>query len=464
MRRSTLVLGSLIVLLALGLGCDDRGTNLQVVDLGDMEGQSGVFPLAVHAYPYYLTLQLLNRFELLEGAAYVPSEAIGPNYRPVPSLVLLAPEGGNKLHYFRAGLAQLMQELTAAGKVQPMVVLCIANDQRFGGYFYADSDPAGHYDSIFHYDGRDAVPDDLVDYIHFAFPATIDEPQKRGIGGIGQGAYGAFRAAIKNPGQFGSISVADGPLDFDGPNGSAGLRALIDDCLAEQLAHYNADPRIGITEIDSSVVPWDTTYSSLPFSFRTDFDSSRTMPISQMFIGGSLAFSPDDTLLAYTRTVIESPGLPGGGRIEVEVDSRARISDGLPPVGTEWETLITGIVKGDLLISGVPEGFDFHLPFDSAGDVYPPIWSRWMANNLDSLHQQAANSLDNVNIWVATNAGARWSYDQMTQSWLAYLRSQNVPFEEYKYSGYTDEVVEGDEFLFDLLREMLIFHSESFGD
>jgi predicted deacetylase len=66
-------------------------------------------------------------------------------------------------------------------------------------------------------------------------------------------------------------------------------------------------------------------------------------------------------------------------------------------------------------------------------------------------------------MWFATNPNAHWNYYQMTQSWMEFLRSQGHELEEHRYSSYNDDPATNDEYLFDILREMLIFHSNNFG-
>ena len=461
MYRYTTILGLLVILLALGLGCDDRGTNIELLDASGVYASAD--PEGDHVYQPALTLQLRNSKEMMLASVYWTEEAIlGPTSQPTPTLVLLAPEGGQKYYYFRAGLAQIMQELIASGRIRPMVVFCIASDQTFGGYFYGDSDPAGHYDAIFDYDPNDG-DDDVLEFIHQKYPSTIEQQSKRGIGGIGQGAYGAFRAVINNPGVYGSISVADGPLDFDGAGGG-GLISLFDDALAEQTATYAANPQIDTVydTVSTSPLTIDTSYNTLPFDMKIHFDSSSSMPVSQMFIGGSLAFSPDDTLMEYDRV----PTNPA--TIDLGTLVRYRLSDNPPPEGGEWKSFIENMIKGDDLARSVPDGMDFHLPFDGTGALYSPIWSLWLQNNLDSLHQRAlvgGDPLDGVAMYVMSSPEAKWNYYQMTQSWLNYLEAQPGDYEliEKNYGGYGDtELVEGDEYLFDILHDMIIFHNDQF--
>jgi hypothetical protein len=368
-----------------------------------------------------LLFQVKNRDHIQEMTTYVPRVAYPPpigELKQVPVLVLLAPQYGTKYFYFNHGLLQIAQELLAEGKIQPMIICCLSSDQVFGGYFYGNSYPAGYYDDIiatYDYVG-------LMPFLYSQFNNLIDSPYKRGIGGIGLGAYGAYRAILKHPGMFGSISVADGPLDFDGPDGNSGLKSLFDVALQEQ----------GLT----------------PATFKANFDSSSAWPVSSMFIGGSLAFSPHDTLMTYDVAIT---GLGGQTRDTTFINARWTLGDTV--------SLISGIIKED------QGAWQFHLPFDGSGNVNQPIWDLWMRNDLATLLSDAgAGALGGVNQWIGTSPEARFGFHQMTMSWVSTLQTNGYSPEVYQYDGYDGKPATGNEYVYDLIREMLIFHSQSFGD
>jgi hypothetical protein len=475
MQKYLILLASVLVVVAVMYGCEDRGSGMISTDLGELQNYPGVDPSPSHVFDPALYLQLRNSTQQLLGSAYVPPEAI--DGEPVPLLVLLAPETGNRFYYFKAGLSELVRELTASGQIKPMVIYCMANDQTLGGFFYSNSTPAGFYDSIFNSDGVDWTAggrDDLLEYLHKFYPATIQQASKRGIGGIGQGAYGAFRAIIKNPGLYSSISVADGPLDFDGGSGG-GLTGLFDDALAEEENFYyttypfvdtlkdttfvSGTPYdvIWVDTIDAST--FDTTwvnFDTVPFSYHRDFDTSYTIPLSMMLIGGSFAFSPNDTRIDYTRNSSANPPTSF---------TQYQIYDGTAADSLDYTTFIGGIVKKDFNSHYID--MDFQLPFDSNGNLYAPIWNNyWMPNNLENLYNaQGGRPLDGVKMFFATNPNARWNYYQMTQSWISFLKEDyaDTCFQIYPYSNYaSDDPVVSDEYLFDVLRQMLIFHSNNF--
>ncbi len=421
------------LLLLASFGCSNRGLNSN--DRPTIQSGSILKVEGAHVFSTELTMQIGNRFQQMKIVAYVPQGFPG---KLLPVLILLPPQDGNEYYYFNHGLQEIADELISEGAIQPMAIVCPANDRVFGGYFWGahrndarldDSTysingavAAGNYDSLLSYG--------LINYIDSNFIVSVyPDPTirklKRGIGGIGMGAYGAFRAAIRNPGEFGSVSAIDGPLDFDGPNGNTGFVSLFDNALSEQ--GILGDP-----------------------DWKTKFDSSGAWHLSRLFISGALAFSPHDTALTYVKrfnnnTQALTPIILPGTRLQL----------------ADSTTLITGIVKGD------QNDFDFNLPFDGTGAVYTPIWDKWKANNLENMLTPAGNQLAGVNMWIATSPQSTFgNYHEQTQSFYHTLTSAPYlyPVEEYTYTGYPGKPAVKDQYLYDLLKKMLIFHSESFGN
>ncbi|TET97388.1 MAG: hypothetical protein E3J26_00130, partial [Candidatus Zixiibacteriota bacterium] len=179
----------------------------------------------------------------LQIKMYTPEGSISPisggQPKPVPLLVLLPPQDGRAYYFFDHGLKQLANELIAEGAIKPMAIACVENDPIFGGYFFAGrSAPAGYYDTL--------IGSSLLEYLYNSTGGALNDSLPVGIGGVGMGAYGAFRAALIHKGVFSSISATDGPLDFDGPSGSGGFVELFDDALIEQglLGGTTEDPTI----------------------------------------------------------------------------------------------------------------------------------------------------------------------------------------------------------------------------
>jgi len=421
---------SLFLTLVIITGCDDRGTNVPARPILD---RGGAWTAANHVFSPQLRFQFQNDLELLPLWVYIPQIAWDPplgESRPVPVLILLAPQFADQFYYANHGLETLLKEMIADGTIQPMIVACVANNSTFGGYLYAGGTnfenlphpTSGAYDYII---GNLQDSLGLVPFLRRSLH-VLPGRQKTGIGGVGMGSYGAFRAALLYDTTFGSITVTDGPLDFDGAPGLGnGLVDLFDDALMEQgLLNGNIQ----------------------------NFDSSSAWPLSNMFIGGAYAFSPNDTVIYHH--MVRPIGTPVPPDAYPEVDSTLKIDSAL--------NLITGFFG-----PGTPYRFDYHLPFNANGSVYAPIWDNfWMTEDLENLLGNATNGLDGVDIWIGTTTQANYNFYQQTQSWINTLTSApyNYIVTERPYQGTPGQPANGDQYLYDLLKEILIFHSNSFGN
>ena len=421
---SKLILTTLLLGLLMVSGCSDRGSNSAPV----YNGNSGELILN-HVYFWEFMTQIKNEYQQSFSKAWVPNVGVWgnpPNYTPdrqLPLLVLLPPQGGDQNYYFSHGLAQVANELLSEGLIEPMVIVTLSNDRTFGGYWWAGSGGgAGNYDTL--------IGGTMLNWIWSRALGTtspFDTSQgMTGIGGIGEGAYGALRAAMKHPGRFGSISAVDGPLDFDGVDGASGLINLFDDCLREQGLLGNAN-------------------------YLTEFDSSGQYHLSRLFIGGALAFSPHDTLV-YPVVTAQANGY----RVDVPDSVRYKIQ------GTAG--LNTAIVQVD------QDDFDFHLPFDQNGNPISepdaPIWDLWMRNSLDKMYHayhRSGENFNDVDLWFATAIqNDPLGYNKMTQAFIQLLRGYGYDPTVRFYDGYPGNPAVSDTYLNHLLREMLIFHSNAF--
>ena len=188
-----------------------------------------------------------------------------------------------------------------------------------------------------------------------------------------------------------------------------------------------------------------------------DFDSSRATPLSNMFIGGAFAFSPHDTVIYHKMIQPFAPPDEIAPDAYPEVDSTLKIDN-----PSDTLTLVRGFFG-----PGTPYRFDYHLPFDGNGNISVPIfYNFWMTEDLENLLDTASNKLNGVNIWIGTTDQANYNFYQQTQSWINILTSApyNYTVTERPYQGTPGQPATDDQYLTNLLYEMLIFHSESFGN
>lgn len=454
----TLVLTAFAVIVLM-LGCTDRGENYNMSGptWEDNLILSGPSPME-HVFFDELLLQTRNKLQLMKIVAYIPgvtqSGQLEEDPEPLPLLILLPPQDGSAYYYFNHGLKQIADELITRGIIEPMIIASIENDPIFGGYFYAGGGSARYVYDATDFTGAsrtgevsaspgsgaydDIVGDALIDVLRIkTLGRIVNDPEKWGIGGVGMGAYGAFRAAMLHPGTFGSISATDGPLDFDGADGSSGLMDLVDQVFAEQ--------NIAFGDV----------------SAYKNFDTSGAWHASRMFVGGSIAFSPLDTLAFVTAFAFE-PTEGGPWLQKVRVDSTLRIDTAGAP------TAITSLV---IESQETNADFDFLLPFDANGNFVNDVWNqKWLPNNLENLFQSesgAQSAIENADIWFGSSAEARFGFHDMTQSWYntiaaAHPNNSNDTLVWFDYDGYAGYGASHDQYIYDLLREMLIFHDHSF--
>ena len=422
------------------ISCTDRGANnhdpIPPSSGGPLEGVDHQFN--------ELYVQIANEAQMLYIATYIPNGDLQQS--PLPLVLLLPPQGGSEHYYFDHGLKQLADKLIAEGTIVPMAIACIKADRTFGGYFWAGNygGGSGDYDQIM----GSKVLENFVAKSHGLILA--DDQSKCGIGGVGTGAYGAFRAALINDHKFSSITVTDGPLDFDGADGNSGWISMFDDVLIEQ-------GLVGYTH-----GPGELSWTDL-------FDSSYVNQLSRIFIGGAVAFSPHDTLCIAKDFYKIIPEYVDEPPTNIPIIDTTIIVTSNNPYKTDttltqirWQladstTLCKRIIK--------PEDwdFDFHLPFDSTGQPYTPIWNMWLRNNLETILSDSENSrLNNVDIWIGTSPQQALSYREQTLAWINHLESQGFDPEVYEYSGYEGHPATSDQYIYDLMEQMLIFHSRNF--
>jgi hypothetical protein len=95
----------------------------------------------------------------------------------------------------------------------------------------------------------------------------------------------------------------------------------------------------------------------------------------------------------------------------------------------------------------------------------PSTWSRWMANNLDTLLAQAGGSpLNGVAMWFGTSTQADYGFHTMTMSWINTLQNAGYDPTVFSYSGTDAHPATGSTYTYSLIREMLVFHSQAFGE
>ena len=386
-------------------------------------------------------------FSTARDPGYMPSLTyLPPGYnwsggggRSYPVLYLLAPFRGDERYYFEHGLAQVADRLLAEGKIEPMLIVSIDGRSLWGGSFFTNSLAQGRhftalvkdttfditlYVNLDNFTGPERGPKTL--YSNGLVPRfdgwylTIAEPGARGISGVGSGGYGAFAAALKTD-LFGSVSAVNAPLDFDGANGDGGFAALLQDAKR--------------TWWDSIVVTGtrvDTLYA---------FDTSLTDPMRSMIVSAAAAFSPH-----YTSVRVDSV-------YDDQFGSQTWAYKPLDSLTTDMSTYL--------------RRHKVHVPIDSLGNVNNLIWQKWMENNIENIYTTdpaayASNFKDLKKLLVKSDQ-AEYRFGEQMDGFIAFLDAINdTNHTVMEFNGNARLTGTSDHFLYDILEDILIFHSQAF--
>jgi S-formylglutathione hydrolase FrmB len=365
----------------------------------------------------------------------------GGGGRPYPVLYMLSPFRGDDRYYFEHGLADVANRLWQEGKIQPMIIVSIDGRSPLGGSFFVNSAAQGRYFSalvenedflITHYFNPDAFPAAQFDITQLLkshgmvnrfddWYLTIPDRQARAICGVGMGGYGAFATVLKT-GMFGSVSAVNAPLDFDGVDGNGGFKTLIQEVF--------------------------------PGSF-TGFDTSTTNAAMSMVVSAGAAFSPFYT--DFTIDTVRDDQFGAQTFTFTPTDSLGYTYDSSGVTVMDRSTLL-------------PQHM-IQLPIDSTGSMNSAaaqyIWNQWMKQDIASLYNadsagQAANFRDMPKLLIESE-NADFHYTDQMNGFIAFLNQiGDTNHEVIDFKGNQLLTGTADHFLYDLLEDILIFHSEHF--
>ncbi|HHI03217.1 MAG: hypothetical protein DRP51_02205 [Candidatus Zixiibacteriota bacterium] len=430
MNRHILVFLSLFFMTTIFFACSNRGDNIVY---NYYESSPGAYVID-HEYDEEMGFSMfeeISLFRKIRCQAYVPPGYKHPNEgSPYPVLYLLSPFGETEMFFFSHGLQQVADQMIASGEIKPMIIVCVNGYTGYGGSFFGNSWAGGKYVDAIGSIQNEPATGSMIDYIDFAMNTISDTRfgagkgrANRAISGIDMGGYGAMRIAIRYSENFGSVSAISAPLDFDGATGNGGF-----------------------VELFSQVVEnMDTTYDAL--------DTSYSDPLRTMIFAAATTFSPHDTDYINPTFYGYDWNNPQGPQLW-HADDTLRITDTL----TYFEPF------------GPISSMKYHLPFYDDTTVagvnedytYQPIWSLWLDNNIESILTDYPGALDTTDILLMTTADADFNFYQQTLDFSQYLTGLSIEHNLDTYSGYDGYPATGERFFYDILRDILKFHSDSF--
>jgi S-formylglutathione hydrolase FrmB len=139
---------------------------------------------------------------------YVPPGYETTPYMHYPVTYLYMGWGANISEWFdMLKLNLILDNLINQGKINPFILVCPDNKNRYGGSWFTNSSLAGNWEDF------NVV--DVVNYIDNNY-RTIPKPECRGLAGYSMGGHGAVKFALKYPEIFGFLySISGALLDFE---------------------------------------------------------------------------------------------------------------------------------------------------------------------------------------------------------------------------------------------------------
>jgi len=442
-------------------GCTDKTDNNPTRPDVDQEG-FGNWIISWQFFSIFFSTG--QESDYLAMRAYTPpGYSISGGGEPYPVLYLLSPFRGDERYYFEHGLAQVADRLIAEGKIQPMIIVSVDGQSSLGGSFYTNSAFQGKYFSSFFEDAEYTVnpfidpagtftgtyqsyrgewtfrSDALIPRFDRTF-YTIDNPGGRAVAGVGMGGYGAFRMALETD-MFSSVSAVNAPLDFDG-SGNGGFRTLLNEAWPGAWSRVD-DPGTGVL---------DTVYL---------VDTSLANPALSLIVSAAGAFSPH-----YQNVNLITDSIDPTGWIDsVYVDEVDSILIWAYTPRTADSVLTTDLSTGYLPQHGV------HVPYDTAtGMISEFVWNHWMENNIQNLYQADANGyasnfddMKKLLVKSRNSADAEFHYGDQMDAFIDFLNANgDTNYSVMDFVGSDNLPGTADHFLYDLLEDILIFHSDNF--
>ncbi len=412
---------SIIIIVALILGCTDRGTNINEPNVG-IRPVNEVNWITWHLFAEDLGLSMFTTVKTSPVIKFKPYTPIGYEGRgagpPYPVLYLLPPFGGTQNYFFNRGLVAVADKMIAEGEIQPMIIVSIDGSSGYGGISYGDSWSGGRYARAIGQIRNEGDEGSLIDYMDFVYNTdTAAAATGRAISGFGLGGYGALKIAVTNSQNFSAVSAVSAPLDFDGAGGNGGLKTLFKNIISD-LNASGAIPYSQYKNLDSADHKALAEIIAMACSFTpyVDYDTLLWTAVPDtIFYANDTFYFPDTNTLVHA-----------GGSVQ------------------------------------------FVLPFDSAGNAYDTVWNIWLDNNISSLLNVYPSALDSmyIKLFIADDEG--YGFNEQTRSFADYLgtyltgRGINRGIDSLVFNGYEDYPATMDNFVYDILPALLKFHSDHF--
>ncbi len=104
------------------------------------------------------------------------------------------------------------------------------------------------------------------------------------------------------------------------------------------------------------------------------------------------------------------------------------------------------------------------MPFDYNGNLYQPIWDKWIANDIDNIFAEYGGNYDSISLYIEYSDTNQFTFNEQAQSIMNTCDQLGIEYSSGEYSGYSGYPALDGRFVYDRLVEILKFHSRHLDD
>jgi len=105
--------------------------------------------------------------------------------------------------------------------------------------------------------------------------------------------------------------------------------------------------------------------------------------------------------------------------------------------------------------------YGIDLPFDYNGNLYQPIWDKWIAGDLDEILTANAEHFDSIALYMEYSDADQFFFNEQAQAVMDICDQLGIDYTDDNYSGYEGYDATNQAFIYDRLAEILKFHSKN---
>jgi len=407
-ERNILLSALVIILLMFAAGCGDRENPAD-----PSSPESGLRPVLQYsrtfdtsALPTGTWTNYRERTLRIYTPPGYPIEYTGSGHK-YPTLYLLHSLNGDELSFLKNRIDLIADRLIAAGEIQPMVIVMPDMYTSVGGSFYTDEWTLANPGKPGQLQPGDFETAIYSDMIRMMEADAYVPPDTIAFNIITERASRAIGGL--GTGGYGAMRIA---LKYPNLFSSVSI-------MNGFVSFAETGSRNGLISLIDSVFAENGVTKGDIDGYFNSIDTAYNKPYTNLFVLGGASFSPFDTTSTDTTTTIRR--------------------------------------------------YQVNLPFDHNGDIYEPVWEKWLEQDLTSDNSYfdengLFGNLDSTEVYIEYSDNDQFFANDQCQAFIEKLQAEGVTVENVTYSGYVGNPAEHDNYLYNRIEEILKFHSRNLSD